>query len=69
MNIDIRTSFEKARDEKHRKICDDFLTLSNQMPDCKPNRIFVALSKKYSMTAQGVKELITRNGLYTPNSK
>jgi len=69
MNVDIRTPFEKARDEKHRKICDDFLSLSNQIPDCKPNRIFNLLSQRYSMTVPGIKDVVIRNGLYETNRR
>jgi hypothetical protein len=69
MTIDIRTKIEKARDEKHRKICDDFLSLSNQMTDCKPNRIFTLLSQKHSMTVPGIKDVVIKNGLYKTNRK
>lgn len=64
MNIDIRTPFEKARDEKHSKICADFLSLSDKIPECKPNRILSILAKKYSMTVPGVTNIVKKNGLY-----
>ena len=69
MEIDVRTPIEKVRDEKHQKICNDFLSLIAQRPDCKAHRIFSLLSQKYTMTVPGVKEVIVRNGLYKTTSR
>jgi hypothetical protein len=67
--IDIRTQNEKERDEKHKQICSDFLNLSNQISDCKPNRILVALAKRYNMSVPGVKNVVVSNGLYKVGNK
>lgn len=62
--IDVRTSTEKARDEKHRAICSAYLRLSNQHPDCKPYRIMSIVAKQYGMTVPGIKNVLTSRGLY-----
>ena len=53
--IDVRTPIEKARDERNKRICNSFLKLSNEMPDCRPH---------VGMTIPGVKKIIIDNGLY-----
>lgn len=62
--IDVRTSTEKARDEKHRAICNSYLSLSSQHPECKPHRLMSILAKQYGMTVPGVKNVLTSRGLY-----
>lgn len=62
--IDTRTPIEKARDEKHQKICNEFLSLSNQMPECAPHRIFRIIAERVGMSVPGVKNIIVNNGLY-----
>lgn len=66
MNIDIRTPTEIARDDKHRKICSDYLELSKEMPDCKPNRIFTIIAKNYCMSIMGISKIVKKYGLYKP---
>lgn len=62
--IDARTPIEKARDERNKKICDDFLAFSSQMPNCAPHRIFRIIAERVGMTVPGVKHIIVQNGLY-----
>lgn len=67
MTIDVRTPIEKAREEKHKRICDDFLRLTSQMPECAPHRIFRIIAERVGMTIPGVKHIIVQNGLYKSN--
>lgn len=62
--IDVRTPIEKARDERNRLICESFLKLSNEMPDCRPHRIFRLIAEQVKMTVPGVRHVIVSNGLY-----
>lgn len=39
MEVDVRTPIEKARDERHEKICNRYLQLIAENKDCKPHRI------------------------------
>lgn len=67
--IDARTPIEKARDERNKRICDSFLKLSNEMPDCRPHRIFMLVAESFGMTVPGVKNIIIGNGLYRPKTR
>ena len=64
MEVDLRTPSEKARDEKHERIVNMFLSLSNEQPDAAPHRIFLAIANKFEMTSMGVKRIVERAGLY-----
>ena len=64
MNKIFMTPVEKARKEKHAKICAMFLDLSNKNPDVFPHRIFDAIARSFGMTTPGVKNIIIKNGLY-----
>ncbi len=64
--IDLRTPLQKARDEKHRSICDAYTELHTQNPECSHNRLCEVLGALFEMTPQGIKRVIINNGLYTP---
>ena len=67
--VDLRTPIEKARDEKHKRICTMFLDLSNRMPSCAPHRIFGVIAQEVGMTVPGVKHIVVQNGLYQTQAK
>lgn len=69
MEIDVRTPIEKARDEKHEKICNRFLQLSNENKGVKPHRIFDVIAREVCMTVPGVKNVIIQKGLYQTKSR
>lgn len=68
MTIDTRTPYEKARDERNRHICNEFLTLSNQMPGTAAHRIFRVIAERTGMTIPGIRNIIIKAGLYTTNN-
>lgn len=69
MAVDLRTPAERAREEKHNRICAMFLDLSNKQPDVAPHRIFGAIAQAEGMTVPGVKNIVMQNGLYATKSK
>lgn len=64
MEVDLRTPSEKARDEKHERIVQMFLTLSNEQPTAAPHRIFHAIARQFGMTIMGVRGIVERAGMY-----
>lgn len=68
IQIDLRTPIEKERDQRHATIRNEYLTLTNQMPDTAAHRIFSLIADRYDMTIPGVRNIIIRAGLYTPKS-
>lgn len=66
---DLRTPVEKARDDKHQRICAQYLDLSNKHPNIAPHRIFAIIARAETMTVPGVKHIIVQNGLYTTQPK
>lgn len=63
--IDLRTAKEKERDQKHAAICNEFLTLKNQMPNAATHRIFGLIADRHGMTIPGVRNIVIKAGLYT----
>ncbi|MBE6177358.1 MAG: hypothetical protein IJN51_00980 [Alistipes sp.] len=66
---DLRTPVEKAREDKHQRICAMFLDLSNKHPDTAPHRIFGIIARAETMTVPGVKHILVTNGLYATKAK
>lgn len=64
-SIDIRTKSERERDAKHKAICNDYLTLSNEMAGVAAHRIFHVIAERHGMTIPGVRNIIIKAGLYT----
>lgn len=62
--IDIRTKTEKEREAKHRAICNDFLTMTNEMTGIAAHRIFTVIAQRYGMTTPGVRNIVIKAGLY-----
>ena len=67
--VDLRTPAEIAREQKHHRICSQYLALSNKMPEASANRIFTHIAQAESMTAQGVKTILIQRGLYQTKSQ
>ena len=66
--IDLRTPFQRAREEKHRSICEAYKELRASHPECSHNRICEVLGENYGMTAQGIKRVVMSEGLYSPQT-
>lgn len=64
MTNELLTPIERARGEKHRKICAMYLDLSNKQPHVAPHRIFGAIAQAVGMTVPGVRNIVVQNGLY-----
>lgn len=65
MEIDVRTPIERAREKKHREICNEYVAISNQMPNLKPSRIMLLIAQRNSMTVPGVRNIVINNNLYS----
>ncbi len=69
--VDLRTDFEKKREERQNRICDLYSQLHElheAQPELAPHRIMTAVAKSQAMTTQGVRDILIRRGLYTPAS-
>lgn len=66
MEVDLRTPSEKAREERHERIVQMYLSLISEQPEVAPHRIFLAIANKFEMTSMGVKRIVERAGLYQP---
>ena len=64
--IDVRTASERARDEKHRAVCEAFVGLSAERPELRPNRVMSVVAGRYGLTVPGVRGILIRHGLYAP---
>ena len=65
--IDLRTPKEKERDQKHAAICNEFLTLTNQMPTAATHRLFGLIDERHKLTIPGVRNIVIKAGLYATN--
>lgn len=77
---DIKTRNENKL-RREQKVCSDYLTLANKNPEASANALFETMAEGYRNatdtevirlrlpgTAQGVKLIIARNGLYQPRT-
>ena len=69
MAVDFRTPAERAREEKHNRICAMFLDLSNKNPNVAPHRLFGIIAGVEAMTVPGIKHILVQNGLYAIKQK
>lgn len=67
-SIDLRTPFQKARDEKHRRICEAYQELKHEHPEASTHRLCLVLGENFMMTATGIRKVIIENGLFTPKT-
>lgn len=67
--IDLRTPFQKQREEKHRLVCEAYKELKAQHPEASTHRLCLVLGENFMMTASGVRKIIIDNGLFTPTTK
>ena len=66
--VDLRTDFEKKREERQNRVCDLYSQLHEAQPELAPHRIMTAVAKSQAMTTQGVRDILIRRGIYTPAS-
>lgn len=62
--IDLRTPREKATAERHKAICEAYIKMTRQHPNCKPNRILGAVAEQFNMSITGIKRVLIAKGLY-----
>jgi len=65
-DLDLRTPFEIAQEEKHRFVCNRYKELREEFPDAAPYRIMwlIAKDENVSMTVPGVRNILENNNLY-----
>lgn len=68
-DIDLRTPAQRATDERQDRICADFLTAYRQHPDKAPHRLIVAVAQANNLTEVGVKNILTKRGIYKANGR
>ena len=59
---DFKTPAQKAREAKHKKICDDFLVITKENPGLKKYKYFTWLGAKHKMTPEGIRLILKRHG-------
>lgn len=64
--IDARTEAEKARDARHRSICNGYNEITEREPGLSAHRIFGVLAKQNGMTIPGIRRVLVKSGLYAP---
>ena len=62
--IDLRTPFQKKRDEMQAGIIADFKAMYKSAPDTPPWRIINILATRYCYSEVGVFHLLKRKGIY-----
>lgn len=68
--IDFRTPQQKKRDEARAKVCKAYQQAMKAAPEgTSRNRVLTVLAVQMGMTAQGIKNILVRNGLYEKGKK
>lgn len=65
---DFLTPGQIAQIERQNSICTDFLEAYRQYPDFSAFRIIATIAERHALTAQGVKTILAKRGIYKPNS-
>ena len=66
-NIDLRTYAQIDRDERHARVCSNFLALYKEHPEVSPYRLCQAVAEQERMTPFGVRIILIKKGIYIPN--
>lgn len=61
---EFRTKSEIRREEKHKRVCSNFLKYSKKHPDFRPHRIFATIAAEEKMTTMGIRHIVKKYGLY-----
>lgn len=64
--IDLRTPYQKVKDQKHQAICARFRELTNLEPQARPTRVMEIIAGEFASTAPGIRNILIRNGAYKP---
>lgn len=67
--IDVRTKMEKLRDERNKRICERYVKMSQELPNCSANRIITVIAEQEGMTIPGVKHVLIANGEYKTRNR
>ena len=67
--LDLRTPYEIAQEEKHRYVCNRFKELRADFPSAAPYRLMWIIAKddNVNMTVPGVRNILEKNNLYVNN--
>ena len=63
--LDTRTEYQKKVADRQAAISREYLELKNEHDELKPWRLFSVIAERHGMTAEGVKQVLIRAGLYT----
>lgn len=64
--LDLRTPYEIAQEEKHRYVCNRYLEMREEYPEAAPYRLMwiIAKDENVNMTVPGVRAILERNNIY-----
>lgn len=61
--MDIRTDYERAKQERDVRLCAMYRELRERYPDCSNNRLARTIAEDQKMTVNGVRKILVRNNL------
>lgn len=64
VELDFRTEYQKKVAAKRTAIANEYIELRNDHAEVKPWRLFSVIAERYGMTADGIKQILIRAGLY-----
>lgn len=62
--LDFRTEYQKKVAQKRTAIANEYQELKKDHADVKPWRLFSVIGDRHGMTAEGIKQILIRAGLY-----
>ena len=66
--IDLRTDYQIAQDEKYQKMGEEFKKILYSEKCATPTRVFSYLAKKHNTTLLTIRRNLIRLGFYTPTT-
>lgn len=69
MSAKLKTNNELKKEAMHRKVISEYLSVKKEHPEVSSWRCMVYVADKQGITGQGVRQILTRHGIYKAKNK
>lgn len=69
MSAKLKTDNELKKEAMHRKVISEYLSVKKEHPEVSAWRCMVYVANKQGITGQGVRQILTRHGIYKTKNK
>lgn len=69
MSARLKTDFKLKTEAMHKKVISEYLSVKKEHPEISAWRCMVYVADKQGITGQGVRQILTRYGIYKGKNK